>query len=211
MYLSKVVLHWPACRNPYTWHKMIWRLFPDLTMRNFQFSCLDRRNGCDITILLFSIEKPLCAESKEISLIGEPKSLSGLAFKPNQLLRFRLTANPTKILTEQNEGRRKIRVPLIREEQQIEWLNRHLAQTAAIKEVSIQNETPLYFSKGNKAGKIVPVLYEGLLQINEPMAFRNIIYESYEENNKKEIGRYIAGIGPAKAFGCGLMLLKPYN
>ena len=58
-------------------------------------------------------------------------------------------------------------------------------------------------------GKIVPVLFEGILRITDPDEFRKRIFEKYEEKNEKEKGRYIAGLGHAKSFGCGLMLLRP--
>ena len=206
MYLSKVVLNWPACRNPYQWHRLIWRLFPNKPdlKRDFQFACLERRPGRNISVLLFSLGKPERMQTPEIVLVGEPKSLVTLSFKQGQKLRFRLTANPTKVVTEQTVEKRKVRVPLIKPEQQEAWLKRHLEGCAEIESVNSQNESTLYFNRNNKGGKIVPVLFEGVLNVVNPENFREQIYEKQNEK-----GEYIAGIGPAKSFGCGLLLVKP--
>ena len=88
-------------------------------------------------------------------------------------------------------------------------MSSRLAGYAIIESVTMQNETPLFFRKGNRGGKIVPVLFEGILRVSDPDGFWKLIYEKYEEKNEKGMGRYIAGLGHAKSFGCGLMLLRP--
>ena len=157
------------------------------------FACLDRRSGRNISAILLSSEKPKRQSSEEIALVGESKSLVDLWFKAGQVLRFKLTANPTKVLTEQNAEKRKIRVPLIKEDQQVGWLKRKLDGIASIESVVVQNETPLYFSRKGNGGKIVPVNFEGILKVIDSEKFKEI---------------YFSGIGPAKAFGCGLMLVR---
>ena len=206
MYLSKVGINWPACRNPYEWHRLLWRLFPNKpdSKRDFLFTCLERRPGRNISVLLFSLEKPERMQTTEIVLVGEQKSLVNISFKQRQKLRFRLTANPTKVVTEQTSEKRKVRVPLIKPEQQEAWLKRHLEGCAEIETVNSQNEAPLYFNRNNKGGKIIPVLFEGVLSVVNPTKFKEQIYEKQNEK-----GEFIAGIGPAKSFGCGLMLVKP--
>lgn len=205
MYLSKIVLHWPSCRNPYQWHRLIWRLFdnPD-GKRDFQFACLERRPGKNVTIILFSLQKPVLLRAEDVHCIGEPKNIESLSFKANQRLRFRLTANPTKIVTEQTDAKRKIRVPLIKPDQQEAWLKKHLNECAEIESCSLQNEPPLYFYRKNMGGKILPVQFEGLLRVVNPDKLKEQIYHKFDKD-----GRYIAGLGPAKSFGCGLLLLKP--
>ncbi len=205
MYLSKIVLTWPACRNPYEWHQKIWRLFSNHpeSKRNFLFSCMDRQSGRNISALLFSTEKPERIKSEEITLLGESKSMVDLSFQQGQQLRFRLTANPTKVVTEQTEKKRKIRVPLIKQEQQEDWLKRKLDGLAVIESMASQNEVPVYFNQKGRGGKIVPVTFEGILKVVDPEKFKEQIYKKYNEK-----GEYVAGIGPAKAFGCGLMLVR---
>lgn len=205
MYFSKVLLTWPQCRNPYEWHRAIWKIFPEKSEddRDFLFTCLDRRQGRNMPIILLSNEKPRWQISEAVSLLDEPKSLADLSFKVGQMLRFKLTANPTKILTEQNDEKRKIRVPLIKEDQQAAWLKRKLDGIVTIKKVVVQNEAPLYFNRKGKAGKIVPVSFEGILRVDNSEMFINELYQKRDKD-----GNYCAGIGPAKAFGCGLMLVR---
>lgn len=205
MYLSKAILKWPSCRNPYQWHRIIWHLFPNREedKRDYQFSCLKSRSEKNIPILLLSKVKPNPIKTSEIEVSGESKSLDRLLFNQDQRLGFRLTANPTKVLTEDTEEKRKIRVPFIKSEEQITWLRRKLDGLANLETVVPQNESPLYFNRNGKAGKIVPVTFEGILKVVEPEKLKQQLYEKYDNN-----GKYIAGLGPAKAFGCGLMLVK---
>lgn len=209
MYLSKAVLHWPNCRNPYQWHRLIWSLFdrPD-DARDYQFACINRREGWNINIILFSLKKPDRLKADGITCIEEPKNIREIMFKPGQQLKFRLTANPTKKVTEKTEEKRKLRVPLIKPEQRESWFKRHLEGCAEIISYNAQNEAPLYFNRNGIAGKIVPVLFEGILKVANPEKFHEQIYEKYETKPDGTKGRYVAGIGPAKAFGCGLMLVR---
>jgi CRISPR system Cascade subunit CasE len=207
VYLSKVTLNWPACRNPYQWHRLLWQLFPDRPelKRDYLFACIGRRPGRNIAVLLFSFEKPTVDKTiGNCLLLEEPKSIEKISFSIGQRLQFRLTANPTKVVTEQTRPKRKIRVPLIKADQQGAWLQRHLNDWAEIETVIAQNEPPLFFNRNGSGGKIVPVLFEGVLKVINPEKFRENIY-----TKQSETGEFIAGIGPAKSFGCGLMLIKP--
>ncbi|MCB1812067.1 MAG: type I-E CRISPR-associated protein Cas6/Cse3/CasE, partial [Candidatus Competibacteraceae bacterium] len=49
------------------------------------------------------------------------------------------------------------------------------------------------FKKDGKAGKIATVGYTGMLEIIEPTTLNELLQK---------------GIGPAKAFGCGLLLVR---
>jgi CRISPR system Cascade subunit CasE len=82
MYLSKVILKWPACRNPYQWHRSIWHLFPGRkeNKRDYQFACLRTSTEKDISILLLSKEKPNQLRTSEIEFLDEGKSLADLSF-----------------------------------------------------------------------------------------------------------------------------------
>jgi CRISPR system Cascade subunit CasE len=109
-----------------------------------------------------------------------------------------LTGNPVKTIKD-GKGRRNVkdevkacRVPLVTEEQQLEWLHRKLQTTAHIGAASVHAIRPLYFRKGGRAGKIVAVTFDGVLEVVEPELFWLQVK---------------AGIGPAKGFGCGLLSL----
>lgn len=94
----------------------------------------------------------------------------------------------------QSESVKSCRVPLIREEQQIEWLSRKLNGVATLEMESIipMPRPPLCFRKNSKAGKLVTVTFDGILQVVNSGALIELIQ---------------TGIGPAKAFGCGLLSL----
>ena len=82
------------------------------------------------------------------------------------------------------------RVPLIVEEQQLQWLYRKLHNVASIEAAVIHAQRPLYFRKDGKAGKIVTVTFDGLLRVLDPA----LLWLQMQH-----------GIGPAKSFGCGLL------
>jgi CRISPR system Cascade subunit CasE len=87
---------------------------------------------------------------------------------------------------------KKCRVPLIREEEQHAWLARKLNGAAELETLELRTGRPLYFRK-KVTGKIVSVTFEGILRVTDGTAFVSLLKN---------------GIGPAKAFGCGLMLVK---
>jgi CRISPR system Cascade subunit CasE len=135
-------------------------------------------------------------------------------------LRFSLVANPSKKVA--LEGRRNsARVELYREADQIDWLRRQgerrgftLPGLAAgmeagqaafpqdadrlgradIPEVQVQRLDTLEGSRtrGDHRLTVVPVRFDGVLRVTDAAAFRVGLAE---------------GFGPAKAFGCGLMLV----
>lgn len=84
-------------------------------------------------------------------------------------------------------------MPLIREDGQREWLARKLDGAARVEAASVLAHPPLYFRKAGAAGKLLTATFEGLLRVADPEALRQLL--------KK-------GIGPAKAFGCGLLLVR---
>jgi len=201
MFLSKIELDTRFHRDPYQWHKALWTLFPDQPSadRPFLFS-VDRRARyhASLEILLQSTLEPVSG--------GEGLRLRGTKqFDPRpraaQVLHFRLTANPVKTIPDRQGSSstaskpKSCRVPLIGQESLQEWLGRKLSSAATILDSSllVQPRPPLYFRRGGRPGKIVPVDYEGLLTVTDPEKLLDLL------------GR---GIGPAKAFGCGLMLVR---
>ena len=73
-------------------------------------------------------------------------------------------------------------------------MERKLDVSARLEALIIANCLPLYFKKSNAnmAGKIQPVSFQGILQVTKPTSLKKMI---------------VNGIGPAKAFGCGLLSL----
>lgn len=197
MYLSRVLLNGASCRNPYEIHRVLWKLFPQDVQaeRDFLFH-MEKSDRTGAVILMQSARKP------EVSYYGAKILVCkeyNLTLQKERRLRFLLVANPVKTINDEN-GRttdmgdlKKCRVPLIRDEEQRDWLNRKLKPGAELGELFIDPRHPLYFRKSGMAGKIKPVVFQGILKVVEPDAFVQSIQN---------------GIGPAKAFGCGLMLVR---
>jgi CRISPR system Cascade subunit CasE len=111
-------------------------------------------------------------------------------FRSGDLLRFRLRANPTV-------SRGGKRYGLIRDESLQEWLNRKEEKIGAnFRSVIAIDEGYTTGSKDNGEGRhrlsLKTARFEGILQVADLVVFLRVL-----EN----------GIGPAKAFGCGLLSL----
>lgn len=205
MFLSRVELPWESARNPYDLHRHVWRLFPDEALeprasgeakrQGFLFRVEHNPTGRPARLLVQSQRAPVVAAG--ISLVGTREFCPRPV--PKQRLGFLLTANPVKtILDAEREAKpgkksEKCRVPLIREENQREWLRRKLALGAEVETAKVLPHPPLYFRKGNRGGKLVTSTFEGVLRVSDPHVLTVLL-----EN----------GIGPAKAFGCGLLLVR---
>jgi CRISPR system Cascade subunit CasE len=135
--------------------------------------------------------------ASELIVVGtrefQPQPVSG------QRLAFLLTANPVKtIMDTQRDAKpdkrsEKCRVPLIKEEDQRQWIARKLASAGEIEAASILPHAPIHFRKSNRGGKLAIVTFDGVMRVREPIALTSLL-----EN----------GIGPAKGFGCGLLLVR---
>jgi CRISPR system Cascade subunit CasE len=205
MFLSRVEIPWDFARNPYEFHRHLWRLFPgearetrgngDEARQGFLFRVEENQPSRSARLLVQSRRVPETAAG--MTLLGtrefNPQPVAG------QRLAFLLTANPVKTITdaerEAKPGKKseKCRVPLIQEEAQRDWLARKLAGAADVEGADVLPHAPLHFRKGNRGGKVVTVSYEGTLRVIDPAALA---------------ARLENGIGPAKAFGCGLLLVR---
>lgn len=199
MYFSKWLLKSNKPVDPYQLHKMIWQLFPDKAddERSFLFRVENTRQKCEQHILLQSLSKPQAA-SRELLMLKEPKEVH-LDVKAGNRYRFMLCANPTKKITDKdgkthNQG--KVRVPLIHDEEIVAWLKRQLVGSAEVDSIELVQKNLLHFYKnksGDKhVGKIQTVTFLGTLTVEEPELL---------------VTKISSGIGPAKAFGCGLLTL----
>ncbi|EIC29369.1 MULTISPECIES: type I-E CRISPR-associated protein Cas6/Cse3/CasE [Methylomicrobium] len=200
MYLSKIHIPWHQAKNPYQFHQALWRLFPgqDESTRDFLFRVEQMQKGIGANVLLQSTLQPQ-------SSVQSPSLLAQREYDLNvqngQHFRFRLRANPIKTIKDSDKGTfekkgktytKTVRVPLLQEEQQQAWLERKLQTFARLETLTMQPEPVLYFRKikEGRSGKIQTVLFDGILTVTDATLF------------KQEITQ---GIGPAKAFGCGLL------
>ncbi len=199
MYLSKVMISGSACRNPYEMHRALWKLFPSNvnSCRDFLFR-VERSGQQQSEVLMQSMREPLSATIQEARLLASKPYM--LSLGQGQRLRFKLLANPVKTIKDE-AGRvnaygetKKCRVPLIRDEELQTWLMRKLHGKAEIETVETEKQLPLNFYKTGerRVGKIQPVCFQGVLLIASSDALEGLIK---------------SGIGPGKAFGCGMLSL----
>jgi CRISPR system Cascade subunit CasE len=111
-------------------------------------------------------------------------------FRVGYSLRFRLRANP--VVT--REGKR---YGLIRDESLLEWLSKKEQKLGArFKSMTVIDEGYITGNKQNKNSQhrlnLKIARFEGMLEVIDPVAFSETVE---------------VGIGPAKAFGCGLLSL----
>lgn len=115
---------------------------------------------------------------------------------------FRLTANPTKTIPSEGFVTRGKRQPIVRHADQEEWLFKQFRKIGCHMtinrleqpEVVIRSSQEISFRKRNTTVVLTRVTFEGILSIDDPDTLRKAMVE---------------GIGPAKAYGCGLLTLAP--
>lgn len=205
MFLSRVEIPWEFARNPYELHRQLWRLFPgeeketrsngEELRQGFLFRIEDNPTGRPACLLVQSRRAPDAVSG--VVLVGtreiQPQPVAG------QRLAFLLTANPVKTITDAQHDAKpskkseKCRVPLIKEEDQREWITRKLANACKIEAANVLPHAPIYFRKGNRGGKLATVTFDGVLRVSDPTRMTELL-----EN----------GVGPAKGFGCGLLLVR---
>jgi len=205
MFISRVEIPWETARNPYDLHRQLWRLFPgedhetrtssEQDRQGFLFHIEEQGTGRPARLLVQSRRAPVRADG--LLLLGsreiQPVPSAG------QRLAFVLKANPVKTITDAERDAKagkqsdKCRVPLIKEAEQHDWLVRKFSSAATLESTDILLHAPLYFRKGKRAGKLVTCTFEGVMRVEEPERLTHLL-----EN----------GVGPAKGFGCGLLLVR---
>ncbi|KFI61972.1 type I-E CRISPR-associated protein Cas6/Cse3/CasE [Bifidobacterium cuniculi] len=115
---------------------------------------------------------------------------------------FRITANPTHSIMGSDGVSRGARKPLVKRDDQEQWLCRQLRKSGCHvtinrleqPELRIQDVQQTSFGRRTSTVTLTRVTYEGLLSIDDADSLRRTMLE---------------GIGPAKAYGCGLLTLAP--
>ena len=173
--------------DAYAWHQKLWEAFPghDGERREFLFRVDDA--GRDFRVFLLSTPEPAPPSWG----YWEPKKVAE-SFLAHDGYRFQLRANPTM---RRSSDRR--RLAIYSENGLRDWIQRKARQHG----FQLQGETLLvgapideFFVKKGRGGKHVSVDFQGALAVTDRDAFRDA---------------FTNGIGSAKAFGFGLLMLQP--
>ena len=187
---SRLALGWLA--NRYRVHqrlRMAYRDEPRLLFRIEEAGVITR-------ILAQSSTRPDWQDAfDELNVLAvEPqvKELNLDRLQKGGYYRFRLVANP--VVT--HDGKRK---GLLKEEDQLNWLNRQLGKSGAVVKESIARQLGLERSeknpsKDNHVQTHYAVEFNGVLQVEDAALLAERVRD---------------GVGPAKAYGFGLITLAP--
>jgi len=226
LYLSRILLDsrdrrmWRVLQSPYRMHATIMKAFPGQKphFAGVLFRTEKAQNNIMIPILVQSRVRPkwnyLIEQYRSAVQLRPVKDISDLKFTKGQELIFYLRANPV-VTKKDNKGRlnnkgkiKTCRLPILIESHQLEWIRKKGLCVRRDKQdgtsvsggfnilqcLSINEPAWVHNKQGQKESiKIQTVIFQGILQVTDPDAFlQNTV---------------IRGIGPAKAFGCGLLSL----
>jgi CRISPR system Cascade subunit CasE len=172
--------------DAYAWHRKLWDAFPDRDgmARDFLFRVDDAET--DFKTFLLSATRPIEPTWGH----WEVKSVSE-SFLTHECYRFQIKTNPT--MRRNRDGRR---LGIYAEGKLREWLHRKAEQNG----FDVQDENLIVgapieetFLKKGMRGKHVAVDFQGTLRVVERTAF----IQAFEN-----------GIGSAKAFGFGMLMLQ---
>ncbi len=188
--------------DSYAWHKKLWEAFPNLPEANRDFLTRVDVTAEGFRAYILSQKQPMrpswCQEEGwAVKQIPE-------TFLGNGYFRFDIKANPTKCIPIGNEAekfkKRGKRYAIVSADEQKTWFKRKAEQNGfqLLEDYPFQIEQvqPSHFHKQGHSGFHLAVRFLGVLSVVDKdkfgAAFRN-------------------GIGRAKAFGFGMLLLQPVN
>lgn len=218
MHLTRIFLDYETAalrgiHDAYDWHQCAWDAFPHLdgarnanrgeaAPRHF-LTRLDEKDGGYQLLVLSPTEPRRPSWCPEHARNWQTKPVSP-SFLEHEQYRFSLRANPTKKQTLKGPGGVRTgqgkRVPLHEPSQLRQWMARKASASGFILENS-PRIMPLglrHFTKEKerRLGTVHVVDFEGVLRVTERPAFQIA---------------FANGLGSAKGFGCGLLLLQPFD
>jgi len=176
-------------KDTYAWHQAIWKAFPTTDDRKFLFRI--EPHDREFLVYLLSQTSPKMQqwghwETKEIAL----------SFLDHESYHFQLCANPT--VKRKREGRKNgTRTAIYDVEQLKAWLTRKATDGGfVVDDAALQITPPMNqpFYKDRKRGNHKRVEFQGILNVIDKEKFK---------------ATFTLGIGSAKAFGFGLLVLQP--
>lgn len=207
---------WQAIRNPYEVHAMVWRIFSDGSKKKRDF--LYRLEQREHTPLIYAI-----SEADPVDLDGiwdiEQKDYQP-ALKTGQRLGFSLRANPVRTKRDEKgnqqrhdvvmDAKHRLKVSgcppearplesMLVQKEGYSWLASRSERLGFSVEEGMVRGDGYYrhrFEKrnGKKDVVISTIDFTGILTVTDPDRFEETLY---------------TGVGPAKSFGCGLLLVRP--
>ena len=207
--------------DSYAWHQRLWECYPDTPDAKRDFlTRIDQLEGA-FRLWILARRKPM----RPLWCPPEGFALKEIAasFFSHRYYAFDLRANPVKTIVQRGpngetllraNGKRKNgkRVPLVKPEELRAWLI-HKGKVrcrdqdtgldvpggfriVAEKPLEISPMVESHFRKKGQSGYHGGVQFRGILEVTDPERF---------------IETYHSGIGSAKSFGFGLLLLAPIN
>ncbi len=179
--------------DSYAWHQALWKAFPEEKERGFLFRVEDKPSG--FMLFLLSENEPVPLEWGR----WESKGISSV-FLGHSHYRFQLRANPTRRYVNDRDGNRfeKSKRFVVADLSQLaDWMLAKAEKGGfSLEGNQLQISPPINqpFRKNWKRGNHKRVDFEGVLRVADREQFKQT---------------FNSGIGTAKAFGFGLLVLQP--
>lgn len=193
--------------DSYDWHQRLWECFPDAPTKERDFlTRIDLLEGT-VCAWMLAEREPICPAWCPSENFQARKVAS--SFLSHSHYAFDLRVNPTKSLVQREvdgtpkrkaSGKRASgkRVSLVAKEELRAWIDRKASEfgfrISEAKPLEIGPTVDFWFHKNGKPGVHGGVQYRGILEVTDPVQFATA---------------WKSGIGSAKAFGFGLLLLHP--
>ncbi len=225
MYLSKITLRpdagdrrpfWRLIQNSYEVHTLIWDMFGDDPDRKRDFLF---RTQYDESLPSFFVVSSREPENRYDVWSIQPKQYDPV-LEQGQQLSFMLRANPVRTKTDENKKQKRHDVVMdVKKRLESEGIPSHsrpiesdIVQKAGFAWLATRSESygfsiqegmvradgylqhRLKKPHGSHEVKFSTIEFSGLLTVEDPIRVVEMLFQ---------------GIGPAKGFGCGLMLVKP--
>lgn len=189
-------------RDTYDWHQRVWQAFGGRDDQPRAFLIRVDRKEEAFRVIILSHSTPARPDWCPTDCFGTKVIPDSFFAHPRY--RFSLLANPTKKLRVDNaDGTRKKngrRVPLMKREELVAWLQRKAQAGGFTLNLDALRTVPrgreFFHKDGTSHGTHTAVEYQGELTVTNPAQFRATV---------------TAGIGSAKAFGFGLLVIAPIS
>jgi CRISPR system Cascade subunit CasE len=186
-------------RDVYDWHQAVWKAFPnrDGQQRNFLTRLDERGDGFRLLIVSPEIpNRPDWCPTESWQTKPIPETYFG-----KRRYAFQLLANPTKKVTklgvDGQPTKNGKRVPLRTREEYVAWIERKAkdggftVEAGTLRTIQQGRES---FEKKGAHGTHTAVEFQGVLTVTDEKKFHET---------------FTRGIGSAKAFGFGLLVIAP--